>query len=94
MHSGQSFTSEIKLKIVEKSKKGFLKAEDLVDLVASPEMQKTFAEKGISKASISTKTATRWLKKLDWRYESVRNGMYIDGHEREDVVAYRRAFVE
>jgi hypothetical protein len=85
---------KIKLKIVEKSKKGFLKAEDLVDLVASPEMQKIFTEKGICKVLISTKTATRWLKKVDWRYESVRNGMYIDGHEREDVVAYRRAFVE
>jgi hypothetical protein len=80
--------------MVEKSKKGFLRAEDLVDLVASPEMQRIFSEKGISKASISKKTASRWLKKLDWRYQRARNGMYIDGHEREDVVAYRREFVE
>jgi hypothetical protein len=90
----EDIASEIKLKMVEKSKKGFLRAEDLVDLIASPEMQKTFSEKGICKASISKKTATRWLEKLDWRYEGVRNGMYIDGHEREDVVEYRREFVE
>ena len=71
-----------------------MKAEDVVDLVASPEMQVIFAEKGISKPSISKRTAARWLQKLDWRYQKTRNGMYIDGHEREDVVAYRRAFVE
>jgi hypothetical protein len=90
----EDVASEIKLRMVEKSKKGFVKAEDVVDLVASPEMQKIFSEKGICKPSISKSTATRWLQKLDWRYQATQNGMYIDGHEREDVVAYRRAFVE
>jgi hypothetical protein len=86
--------SEIKLRMVKKSKKGIMKAEDVVDLVASPEMQKTFSEKGLCKASILKRTAARWLQKLDWRYQRTRNGMYIDGHEREDVVAYQRGFVE
>jgi len=90
----EDIASEIKLWMVEKSKQGLLRADDLVNLVASPEMQKSFLEKGICKLSISKATATRWLQKLDWRYKSARNGMYIDGHEREDVVAYRRAFVE
>ena len=80
--------SEIKLKMVKKSKKGFVRAEDIVNLVASLEMQRIFFKKGICKASISTRTATCWLKKLDWRYQSTQNGMYIDGHERKDVVAY------
>jgi hypothetical protein len=84
----EDVAGEIKMKMVEKSKKGFLKAEDVVDLVASPEMQKIFSEKGISKPSISKKTVTRWLQKLDWQYQGIKNGMYIDGHEREDVVAY------
>ncbi len=90
----EDIASEIKLWMVQKAKKGFLRAEDIVNLVASPEMQKTFAEKGICKSSISKSTVIRWLKKLDWRYQSFRNGMYINGHEREDVVAYWRAFVE
>jgi hypothetical protein len=90
----EDIAREIKLKMVEISKKGFLRAEDVADLVASPKMQNTFSEKGICKPSISKKTATRWLQKLDWRYESSQNGMYIDGHEREDVVVYRREFVE
>ena len=71
-----------------------MKAKDLVDLVASPEMQKTLSEKGLCKPSILTRTAARWLQKLDWQYQHTRNGLYIDGHEREDVVAYRREFVE
>ena len=75
--------SEIKICVVEKSLKGFVKAEVVVDLVASPEMQVIFAEKGISKPSIS-KEDRRPLasKNLDWRYQKTRNGMYIDGHEK------------
>jgi hypothetical protein len=90
----EDIASEIQKRIIERSKNGFVKAEDVVDLVASPEIQRVFSEKGICKSSISKKTATRWLQKLDWRYQGTRNGMYIDGHEREDVVAYRREFVE
>ena len=86
--SDEDIASEIKLRVVEKTKAGFLKAEDVVDIVASPEIQKIFSEKGVCKQSISKKTAICWLKKLDWRYEGLKNGMYIDGHEREDVVAY------
>lgn len=84
----EDIASEMKVRMVERSKKGFIKAEDVANVVASPEMQLIFSEKGICKPSISTRTANRWLKKLDWRYQRARNGMYIDGHEREDVVAY------
>ena len=48
---------------------------------------------GIHKPGISQSMAQRWLAKLKWRYSKVKNGMYIDGHERVDVVAYRQAFV-
>jgi hypothetical protein len=62
----EDIASEIKAQIIKKAKKGFVKAEDVVDLVASPEIQKIFTEKGICKTTISKKTATRWLQKLDW----------------------------
>ena len=55
----EDIASKIKLKVLEKSKKGFVKAEDIVNLVASPEMQKTFSEKGLCKTSISNRTAAR-----------------------------------
>jgi hypothetical protein len=45
-------------------KKGNLKASDIVEIMASLEMQAIFAQKGIHKASISIKTTLRWLDKL------------------------------
>ena len=64
--SSENIASKIKLKMIEKSSRGLLKAENLVNLVASSEMQKVFSEKGIYKVSILKKMATHWLKKLDW----------------------------
>ena len=34
------------------------------------------------------------MKQLDWHYGHKKNGMYIDGHEREDVVEYRNQFIK
>jgi hypothetical protein len=30
---------------------------------------------------------------MGWRYGRLKNGMYIDGHERPDIVDYRKAFI-
>ncbi|KAA8908922.1 hypothetical protein FN846DRAFT_1010086, partial [Sphaerosporella brunnea] len=38
---------------------------------------------------IRARTARWWLKKLGFKFGQVRKGVYIDGHEREDVVSYR-----
>ncbi|KAF8424326.1 hypothetical protein EV426DRAFT_716937 [Tirmania nivea] len=43
-----------------------------------------------SKKSISERTARNWLNKLGFEFKNVRKGVYIDGHEREDVVRYRQ----
>jgi hypothetical protein len=43
----------------------------------------------ILKSPLSERTARRWLLKLGWRRTVVRKGVYMDGHEREDVVKYR-----
>jgi hypothetical protein len=77
----------------EKAKGGFIKAEDVCEIVASEKIQGLFLRQGIHKPSISKTAAQRWLAKLKWRYSKKKNGMYIDGHERDDVVAYRQAFV-
>jgi hypothetical protein len=42
------------------------------------------------KRPIGTRTARRWLIKLGWRYTQVKKGVYMDGHERADVVKYRQ----
>ena len=39
---------------------------------------------------ISHKMACWYLQALGYRYQSTPKGQYVDGHEREDVVAYRK----
>jgi hypothetical protein len=39
---------------------------------------------------IRVRTARRWLKKMGFVYNTVQKGLYFDGHEREDVKAYRK----
>ena len=70
-----------------------MKASDVVDVVASQEMQEFLVQKRVFKPSISEHTAQCWLTRLGWRYGKLKNGMYIDGHERDNVVEYRHGFV-
>lgn len=42
------------------------------------------------KKDLSVRTARRWLVKLGWRHVRTRKGVYMDGHERDDVVKYRK----
>jgi len=83
----------IQEELSEKLKIGFIKAQDVCDIVASEKLQVLFSWLGIPKPSILQLTAQRWLAKMKWRYSKTKNGMYIGGHEREDVMAYRHAFV-
>ena len=42
------------------------------------------------KKPLCTRTARRWLVKLGWRRTLLKKGVYMDGHEREDVKKYRQ----
>ena len=44
--------------------------------------------------SISVRMAQRWLHKLGFDPCSTRKGVYIDGHERSDVVEYRKLYLK
>ncbi|EUC56568.1 DDE family endonuclease, partial [Rhizoctonia solani AG-3 Rhs1AP] len=55
--------------------------------------QKILPELGIT-SPISDSTARRWIAKLGYRPVQHSKGMYIDGHERSDVVEYRKGFLE
>ena len=85
----EDFAQDIQLHLLEISKGGYVRAQDVVDYIDRPEVQERLGKK----TKISLRTAQRWLKKLSWRYGRKRNGMYIDGHEREDVVKYRNKFI-
>jgi hypothetical protein len=84
---------QIQEDLSEKSKASFINAQDVCDIVASEKIQDLFLWLGIHKPSISISTAHRWLAKLKWCYSKVKNGMYIDGHKRDDVMAYWQDFV-
>ena len=81
----------IQLHLLEIAKKGYIQAQDIVDYIASPEVQEQLA--GKTHTTIHERMACRWLKKLNWRYTRKKNGMYVDGHEREDVVEYRNEII-
>ena len=40
------------------------------------------------KSKLSERTAWRWLLKLGWRRKELKKGVYMDSHERSDVVEY------
>lgn len=43
--------------------------------------------------SICVRTATKWLHRLGYRPQSHKKGAYVDGHERDDVVASRKEYL-
>ena len=90
----EDVSQAIQFELGEKVKNGSVKATDLVDIIASPKIQEQFKHAGIDRPLISERTAHRWMGRLGWRYGKQKNGMYTDGHEREDVVQYRNAFVQ
>ena len=50
-----------------------------------------FLQLGITpKQPISERMACQWLIKLGWQKTVVQKGVYMDGHEQDDVVKYRK----
>jgi hypothetical protein len=92
----EDFTLPIQLHLqkIAKENDGHIRAQDIVDFIAdSPDMQNLMEQSGAKRKSISLRTAQRWLHKMGWRYGKKKNGMYVDGHERPDVVEYRDGFI-
>ena len=44
--------------------------------------------------TISIQTARRWMHHFGFMYKRYQKGIYVDGHERPDVVTYRNEFLE
>ena len=61
-------------------------AKKLMDFLHRMDIKEKY---GIER-DISHKTACRYLQALGYRYQSTPKGQYVDGHEREDVVTYRK----
>jgi len=81
----------IQLHLQALTKDNYIRAEDIVDFIRTPDIQDYLGKR---QTNISVRTAWCWLRRLDWRYQKKKMVMYLDGHEREDVVTYRKAFLE
>ncbi|TEB25675.1 hypothetical protein FA13DRAFT_1756509 [Coprinellus micaceus] len=92
----EEFSQAIQLHLQEKTRAGdYLRAQDIVDFVSlSQEMQDMLEKVGKRNRTISIAQAYRWLRANGYRYGRKRKGMYVDGHERDDVVVYREEFIE
>jgi len=42
------------------------------------------------KRALTSRSARAWLLKLGWNWKEVKRGVYQDGHERDDIKAYRQ----
>jgi hypothetical protein len=85
----EDLAQHIHLHLTGIAKVGYVRAQDVVDVMATPEMQRYLG----CKSRITTRTGRRWLHVMEWRYGKATKGMYIDGHERKDVVEYRKGFL-
>lgn len=87
----KDFWRDSQLHLTEIVKKGYICAQDIIDYVAKPEVQQQL---GMRAHGIHIWMAQQWLHKLSWQYRQKKKGMYIDGHECEDVVEYWKGFFE
>ena len=85
----EDLTQQIHLHLIGIAKGSYIRAQDVVDVIATPDMKHYL---GI-KSGITVQTGQRWLHKMKWWYSKATKGMYIDGHERADVVKYREGFL-
>ncbi|KAG0130835.1 hypothetical protein HOY82DRAFT_608717 [Tuber indicum] len=79
--SGENIDSYRMAQVINQS---WIEAEDLV---IGPGGRRNIQQ--IEK-SITGRTGSRWLSKLGFKWKEVRKGVYKDGHEREDVIQYRK----
>jgi len=47
---------------------------------------------GAVQTTVSESTARRWMQAVGYKYGAWKKGVYLDGHERPDVQAYRAKF--
>jgi hypothetical protein len=64
----------------------YVSANDIVRYVATDEVKERLKLKKV----ITERTARNWMRRIGYRWKKTPTGQYKDGHEREDVVAYRQ----
>ncbi|KAJ8473629.1 hypothetical protein ONZ45_g16225 [Pleurotus djamor] len=84
MLSDEALTSDILLHLQGLGE--YITAEQLLVFLSREDVMR---KHGIDKR-ISLRTAQRWIKSLGYRFHEQKKGQYVDGHERPDVIWYRK----
>ncbi|KAJ7061410.1 hypothetical protein C8F01DRAFT_1057921 [Mycena amicta] len=84
MLADEDITADIHLHLQSLGK--WVSAKQIVRYIRTPEFQARLRVK----RDISVRTAQNWMRKMGYRWKKEPKGMYSDGHERPDVVAYRQ----
>ena len=85
IETDEEFAQDINLHLQSLGK--YVKAHDIVTYLNRPDVKLKWG----LKTTISDATAKRWMHKLGYRWVKKHRGMYVDGHERDDVVQYRQS---
>ncbi|KAF8595860.1 hypothetical protein BDV93DRAFT_427219, partial [Ceratobasidium sp. AG-I] len=80
----EDVATEIRLHCMRIGK--YVTAAHLVDFLNDPDVRERL---GLQK-SITVRTAERWMHRSGYKWGKEPKGQYFEGHEREDVVAYRQ----
>ena len=83
--SDEDFASEIQSYLLSLGKEN-LSTKDVFDYLNTPEVLDQLGRE----KPITMRTASTWMHAMGYRYGKGPTGMYIDGHERQDVVEYRQ----
>jgi len=73
----KDLAQQIHLHLIVIAKDGYVRAQDVVDVMVTPEMKCYLG----AKTGITVRMGQQWLHKMNWQYGKATKGMYIDGHE-------------
>jgi len=85
----EDLAQQIHLHLTGIAKDGYVHAQDVVDVMVTPEMKQYLG----TKSGITKQTGQQWLHAMEWRYGKAMKGMYINGHKHGDVVKYQKGFL-
>ena len=46
------------------------------------------------RSGIRSRTARKWLNRLEYKWRKVQKGVFFDEYERKDVVEYKKTFLD
>jgi hypothetical protein len=49
---------------------------------------------GERRVGIHARTASRWLRRLRYKWQEAKEGVFLNSHEMLDVVEYRKRFLD